>query len=481
VNKQVPTFGRLTAMVLFAASCFGLLLFLWLSFGGAIPLKPKGYRVDVPFREAAQLGEQADVRVAGVPIGRVAHKRVAPGRPDVIIATLEIDPEFAPLRADTRATLREKTLIGETYVELTLGRKGAGTIQDGGALPAARVEEKVQLDEILDTFDPYTRESFRTWQRSLATALNDRGSDLNDTLGNLPGWVSTTGDLVEALDADREALRSLVRNTGEVFEALTVDEEQLRRLIDGTDRTYAAIARRSEAFADIWQVFPTFLRESRRTSQTLEGFAGRATPVLRDLAPATEDLAATLRALGRAAPDLRRFLVGLDPLAAATREGLPASTEIFRGLRPLVQSLEPYLGELNPTLAWIGEHSYTLTDMLSNLGVATAAKTGTRDPQGTGHYLRQYGPTGAESLGGHPRRLSTNRGNTYLNPMTLNSRTQGLTGMTASWDCANSDGNSGPLCRIDPPYTFQGETRRFPHVQAERYRDGRTTLVPTPR
>ena len=42
--KQAPTFARLAAMVVFALSCFGLLLFLWLAFGGAIPLKPKGYR-----------------------------------------------------------------------------------------------------------------------------------------------------------------------------------------------------------------------------------------------------------------------------------------------------------------------------------------------------------------------------------------------------------------------------------------------------
>ena len=31
-------------MVLFALSCVGLLLFLWLSFGGTIPFNPQGYR-----------------------------------------------------------------------------------------------------------------------------------------------------------------------------------------------------------------------------------------------------------------------------------------------------------------------------------------------------------------------------------------------------------------------------------------------------
>ena len=37
MNKAAPSFGRIAAMVVFALSCFGLLLFLWLAFGGAGP------------------------------------------------------------------------------------------------------------------------------------------------------------------------------------------------------------------------------------------------------------------------------------------------------------------------------------------------------------------------------------------------------------------------------------------------------------
>ena len=48
-------------------SCFGLLLFLWLAFGGPIPLKPKGYRFQTSFAEATQLAKEADVRISGVP------------------------------------------------------------------------------------------------------------------------------------------------------------------------------------------------------------------------------------------------------------------------------------------------------------------------------------------------------------------------------------------------------------------------------
>ena len=41
MNKQVPSLGKILVMVGFALSCFGLLLFLWLAFGGPTPLKPE--------------------------------------------------------------------------------------------------------------------------------------------------------------------------------------------------------------------------------------------------------------------------------------------------------------------------------------------------------------------------------------------------------------------------------------------------------
>src|SRR3989440_6250641 len=120
MQKQAPSLGRILTMVLFALSCFGLLLFLWLSFGGAIPLKPQGYRFKVAFPEATQLGLEADVRVAGVSVGKVRAKDLDP-HGNRTVATLEIDRRYAPVRTTARAILRQKTLLGETYVELTPG------------------------------------------------------------------------------------------------------------------------------------------------------------------------------------------------------------------------------------------------------------------------------------------------------------------------------------------------------------------------
>ena len=71
MNKQAPSTARILTMVAFAASCIGLLLFLWISFGGPTSLGPKGYEVTAEFDQAVNLGSQADVRISGVNVGKV--------------------------------------------------------------------------------------------------------------------------------------------------------------------------------------------------------------------------------------------------------------------------------------------------------------------------------------------------------------------------------------------------------------------------
>src|SRR3954453_1118324 len=115
MQKRTPSLAKVVTVAPFALSCFGLLLFLWVSFGGPTPLKPKGYRVEVGFPEATQLGLEADVRLAGVSVGKLRKKELDP-RGNRTLVQLELDRKYAPLRKDTRAILRQKSLLGETYV-----------------------------------------------------------------------------------------------------------------------------------------------------------------------------------------------------------------------------------------------------------------------------------------------------------------------------------------------------------------------------
>ncbi len=65
MNKQAPSIGRIFAIAAFTLSCFGVLLFLWLTFGGSVPLKPQGYRFEVAVpggADARRRGRRPDRR-----------------------------------------------------------------------------------------------------------------------------------------------------------------------------------------------------------------------------------------------------------------------------------------------------------------------------------------------------------------------------------------------------------------------------------
>ncbi len=144
MQKQAPSVGRILVAVGFTLSCFGLILFLWIAFGGPIPLKPESYRITAYFPEATQLAQESDVRIGGVSVGKVKTIELAPADKrvngnDTTEAVIEIEPEFAPISEDARAILRQKTLLGETYVELTSGTE-AGEQSAGSGLARSRGE-----------------------------------------------------------------------------------------------------------------------------------------------------------------------------------------------------------------------------------------------------------------------------------------------------------------------------------------------------
>ncbi|HEV3000424.1 MAG TPA: MlaD family protein, partial [Solirubrobacteraceae bacterium] len=212
MTTRAPSPARVVVIAAFALSCFGLLLYLWTAFGGPLPLGPKGYRLSVEFQEATQLAEQADVRISGVPVGRVVRIGEAPD--GGIRAEIELRQRYAPLPRDARAILRQKTLLGETFVELTPGTRGGPAVPEGGTLPRGQVQPTVELDEVLRALDARTRRDLKVLLSGVAAGVRGRGEAVSAALGELPGAAESAGDLVAVLDAERAAVRELVRDSG---------------------------------------------------------------------------------------------------------------------------------------------------------------------------------------------------------------------------------------------------------------------------
>ena len=464
--KQAPSFGRIFAMVAFALSCFGILLFLWLSFGGSVPLQPQGYRVHVSFPEATQLAQEAEVRISGVKVGNV--RRVEPNEETGLTdAIIEIDARYAPIPRDTRAILRQKTLLGETYVELSPGDEGAGTVDDDGTLALGQVSETVELDEILRTFDPVTRSRFATWLDQQGRAVRGNGEAINDALGNLTPFAEETDDVLAVLRRQSDATRRFVRDTGEVFGALTERQGQLRDLIVNSNRVWETTARRDAELADTFRVLPTFLRESRVTTTRLTRFARDTNPLIDQLRPAARQLSPTLVELQGLAPDLRGFFQDLNPLVRVSRRGLPATERVLDNTRPILRRLDPFLRQFTPIIDYLGLYRREIAGFFANDAAVTQA---TDSGQATGepvHYLRTNNPTNPEIMAGFPSRLSTNRSNPYPEPGGYNKlRTERHLDVFGNYLCTSTPvpdppaGLSPDLFAAISYYTYGGSQNR---------------------
>jgi len=429
MSKRAPSTTQLLVIVGFALSCFGILLFLWVTFGGPTPFKAKTYQVKVPFYEATQLAEQSDVRISGVNVGKVQSIDLAPNGKQAL-ATVNIDDQYAPLPESTRAILRTKTLLGETYIELTPGSREGPELADGGSLATANVAQSVQLDEIFRTFDADTRAAFQSWQQEAAVAINGQGQNLSYAIGQFEPTFTEFDKLFRILDTQRVAIGQLFRNGATTFQALRGREGQLADLIRSSKAVFETTARRDRDIEALFRAFPTFLDESKLTLARLKGFAVNADPLFRQLVPAAEQLSPTLIAIAKLAPESKGFFEGLRPVIAKAPTGFPAFRKIFRDeFPPLLRASDPFLRNLNPILTGLKLYKHEFTSFFGNLAATTGGTLTTENARGEHqHYLRLMGPINAETLSTYGNRLNINRNSAYSPPLWAKGLASGLPG-----------------------------------------------------
>jgi phospholipid/cholesterol/gamma-HCH transport system substrate-binding protein len=498
MQKRAPTLGNMIVIILFVLSCFGLLLFLWESFGGPLPLKPKGYRMTVSFPKSLALAEQSEVRISGVDIGRVVALKLGDG--GRTRAELEINQKYAPIRANMHAILRQKTLLGETYVQLIPQRGGYSGpfLPDNGQLADAQVEPSVTLDGILSAFDPKTRRDFQIWQQSLAEGINGRGEQLNAGFSTINPFVQHANTLVGILASQEGAVRALVKNTGVVFNALGSRDHQLEGLIVNGEHSFHALAEGSQAFAAAFRALPEFEKRSKTALKELDRFAKDASPFLDEFRPVERKLSTTLDAAKPFAPQFDSFLTSLGPLTTAAKKGLPDVGKTLDFTTTQLEAIRPVLHNLDPFLQYLGQYVPELQAFFANFTAATQAHgSNTNTPDGPQqHYLRSMQVLTPESLAVYSQRIGTNRANPYFKPGAFRALGNGGLQVFNNSNCSNpvpsvsgppdatisqslieqiiqfkvanapETPNSipAPGCNQQSPFTFNGQTGQFPHV-----------------
>ena len=501
MQKRAPTLGNILVIVLFALSCFGLLLYLWESFGGPVPLKPKNYQFTVAFPRALALAEQSDVRISGVDVGHVVALKL--GKEGRTVATLELSSQYSPIRADMHAILRQKTLLGETYVQLIPkgdppGRSGP-YLPDGGRLAQSQVEPSVTLDDILSLFDPKTRKDFDVWMQSVAEGITGRGEQINSDFAELQPFVEHANQLVSILASQEGAVTELVKNTGEVFDALAGRDHQFEGLIVNGQRTFHAAAEESQAFAAAWKAFPEFERSSQVALKEFDKFSKIQNPFLDEFRPTEIQLSKLLQAAKPFAPAFNGFLTSLGPFTKVAKKGLPTVKPQLELTVPLLENIRPVLHNFDPFFQYLDEYIPEVQAFFANFTASTQAHLGNSNTSGQGpplHYLRSMQILGPESLAIYTKRIGVNRANPYFQPGAFRALGNGGLQVFEGGACASSapsvsgpanetisagliedlikfhianapetpNAVPAPACNKQAPFTFNGQSSQYPHV-----------------
>jgi virulence factor Mce-like protein len=326
-----------------------------------LPFVPT-YDITVEVPDAARLvAASSEVRVGGTRVGVVRDVRaVRPrgDRPPFARIRLALDATQPPLPLDSQVTIRPRSLLGAKYVALMPGTARA-TLKAGGTLPLARAMPVV---EVSDTFDVFGRRSARALQDvliRLGDATAGRGSQLNQTFGELHRGLPPLQAVLRRLTAPGTDLPGFVRGVAAFSGALAPRAAELASLLDGGATTFAALERSGPAL-------PASVVELAATERVALRANARLAPVLADAAAIARSLRPAARALPRATRIIAPALRAATPGLRRARELRAPVEGVLRGVDRLVA--EPAVG---PAVA---ELTTAMTTVRSVLGAVLPAQ-----------------------------------------------------------------------------------------------------------
>jgi virulence factor Mce-like protein len=388
---------KIAALALLIVGALVILAYYYQTAGGRLPFAGHLYTVAAQVQDPQGLLKHADVRAAGVKVGTVSNitNAATPGG-TVTDVQMQLDSGYAPIYTDATVLVRQKTLVGENYIQLTRGHPQDGKVADGGTLPLSHDLQSVPLDKILNALTPPVRSEVRTDLQSLGAGLNHEGNNLNQFLGGLEPTVYNGGRVLQVLNGQRAQLADVVSQTGVVMQAIANRTQDLQTLITAAMQTAQAVSARDTALAQSLVELPPTLAQARTSVATLASFSGLATPVIANLRVAVQNLDPVIHDLEPTAAAARRLFNDLPPFLRVANPLLVSLKVFSRASTPAVPALEALLRQADPALAYLEPYYREAGGFLENFG--TTGHIQNLSHEYTGHCLC---PISAESYSGY--------------------------------------------------------------------------------
>jgi phospholipid/cholesterol/gamma-HCH transport system substrate-binding protein len=303
-----------------------ILVLFYLTFKSqtGLPFEPHT-EVKASISDLHSLRTNDDIRENSKRIGRVKSIDFAPDGKALV--TMELEGNV-PVYRDAHAAIWDYSALATKFIELTPGTEQAGPIDDG-VIPASQTESSKDISQVLDIFDPATRNAATSTVRELGGGFAGHSDDLQSFLSSAPKLLTNVGTVTSAL-ADRQAdLPDLLRSGASLTGSLANHDQQIDQLIGQVDTTFRAINTQNAG------PLKSTLDRAPETLSTVRPALDRLDQPLGDTETAMRTLEPGAVALGKATPDLRGVL----------REGVPVAEKI----PDVSSSAKPALGDLTDT------------------------------------------------------------------------------------------------------------------------------------
>jgi virulence factor Mce-like protein len=321
--------GAITTLIVILA------VFLAYNANNGLPFVPT-YRLSAQVPNANTLVRGNDVRIGGVRVGLV--EKIEPVQDPQTGAVrarvdMKLDKNVEPVPRDSSVIVRSRSALGLKYLEIRKGTSSEG-YPEGSTLPLKVARPRpVEIDQVLNTFDPATRRGARGNLVAFGDALAGRGPDLNVALGELRPALTRLVPVARNLASPKTGVgrffRALADSAAEVA-PIAETQAQMWVSLDSTFGAFAEVARPfiQETISEAPPTFDTLTR----TAPRIRSFLGHSASLFADLRPG-------VKALSESSPTLASaFETGADVL--------PGSPRLNAQLPPTARTLETFA--LNP-------------------------------------------------------------------------------------------------------------------------------------
>jgi len=184
------------------------------------------------FPRTVSLYEGSDVRILGVPVGKV--ESVRPAGTDVVVK-MWYDAKYQ-VPKDAQAVIISPAIVGDRFIQLTpVFQKGDAAMRDGAVLSTKSTSTPLELDTIYQSIDQLSVALGPTGANSTgslthlldSTAKNfeGQGEQFHDTIMNVSRLTTT-------LDDNKEELFGTAREVERFVKALAKNDGTVRRFND---------------------------------------------------------------------------------------------------------------------------------------------------------------------------------------------------------------------------------------------------------